>query len=653
LVSALTLSLVGGPTGQPSLDRERTSYAAAFDEAAAAGDVTAMANAALGLASLQRFGEEAGRAPAALHRAYVAAADIPSLRARLAAGLARSWVYCYDPARARPFADEAAQLAASGDDPALLADALNAQLATRWGPDDLSDRLHITARLQDVAAHVDAAQTRLDAHLWRLTTALETLDVIGVQRQLSALDMLAAETGLDVVAFFAASRRAMHAVLTGDLDRAGELLAIADAHADAGQVPDGFAIHHTLLVEIARQRDDIATIREEVPLFEGYAIERGIQSLLAEAAVLWSEAGDVDRAAELVAQIAGAGLDNVPRDVDFLLTMTQTLEAATAANLVDVCRDGVELLVPYAGRAVVNAGAVTCRGVVEDYLSRAGAAIGDPRADDWRIAAASSYRRLDAPWWLQRVTVQRQTSRAAPPRPTQLTFRPVPGRAVWSVGPVGAQKLLPDMKGLHYLRCLVQQPGVEITALELSSIVGGAAVVVEQPSVEVGGDRRAMAAYRARLREIDDELEEATSWADSARMSRLEDEREALLQEVGAATGLSGRQRTRGASAERARVAVRKAIAAALDRIEAEDAATARLLRTTVRTGTTCCYEADPLAPVTWQLDCFLSRLSGWMKIPSSLTVLRGSTRPTSRGSPSESPSWSVTAEVASFMVMS
>jgi hypothetical protein len=66
------------------------------------------------------------------------------------------------------------------------------------------------------------------------------------------------------------------------------------------------------------------------------------------------------------------------------------------------------------------------------------------------------------------------------------------------------------------------------------------------------------------------------------------------------ATGLAGRARSMGGTAERARVAVRKAIAAALDRIDAEDPATARLLRRTMHTGGVCRYEQDPDTPVDW-----------------------------------------------------
>src|SRR4051794_41960691 len=90
--------------GQPSLDAERAAYADAFLAARESGDVDAMAAAALGLSSLQRFGDPAGRAPALLHQAYVAAADSPLLRARVAAGVARSSGYGKDAKSAAPVA---------------------------------------------------------------------------------------------------------------------------------------------------------------------------------------------------------------------------------------------------------------------------------------------------------------------------------------------------------------------------------------------------------------------------------------------------------------------------------------------------------------------------------------------------------------------
>jgi hypothetical protein len=585
----------------------RAAHYGDFVVARAADNAEAMAAAALGLASLQRFGGPGGRIPALLHEAYLAA-DSAATRARLAAALARSWVYGNDAARGASFALEAVELAGEAHDPTVLADALDAQLATSWGPDDLSERLHITARLQDVAAHVDDVRTRMDAHLWRLTTALETLDVTGMHRQLAALELLADETGSPMVRYFAMTRRAMHATLIGDLGRARELADAAHALGKDTGIPDAFAVYHEQRAEVARHADDVDFLAGEAALAEDYAVSHGIESVMAEAAVLALQAGDTGRASRLVAQVAGGGFGQVPSDVDWLLTVAKTTEAAAGLGYSDIARAGMTLMAPYAGRCVLNAGAVVCVGVVEDYLWRAAVVSADPRADDWRAAADAAYRRLDAPWWLRRVSAPYDVKRGAPvaaPRQADrrtVELRRLPGQSVWSVGPAGEARLLPDMKGLQYLRALLQRPDVEITALEMSAMGAGHGTSVAEPDAGERLDRQALMAYRNRLREIDEELEEAKSWNDPARAERIETEREALLRELAGATGLGGRGRTMGGTAERARVAVRKAIAAALDRIGAEDPATARLLRRTVHTGSVCRYEPDPDTPVDWLL---------------------------------------------------
>jgi hypothetical protein len=598
---------VGAVQDDSAWEAARAAHYGDFVAARAADDVDAMAAAALGLASLQRFGGPGGRIPALLHEAYLAA-DSPATRARLAAALARSWVYGNDAARGATFAVEAVELAEQAQDPTVLADALDAQLATSWGPDDLSERLHITGRLQDVAAHVDDVRTRMDAHLWRLTTALETLDVTGMYRQLAALELLADETGLPLVRYFAMTRRAMHATLIGDLDRARELAETAYALGTDTGIPDAFAVYHEQRAEIARHADDVGFLAGEAALAEDYAVRRGIESLIAEAAVLALQAGDTERASRLVQQVAGGGFGQVPYDVDWLLTVAKTTEAAAGLGYADIAHAGMTLMAPYAGRCVLNAGAVVCAGVVEDYLWRAAVVSADPRADDWRAAAVAAYRRLDAPWWLRRVSAPYDVKRGAPvaaPRPADrrtVEMRRLPGQSVWSVGPAGEARMLPDMKGLHYLRALLQRPDAEITALEMSALVAGHGTAVTEPDAGERLDRQALTAYRNRLREIDEELDEAKSWNDPARAERIETEREALLRELAGATGLGGRARSMGGTAERARVAVRKAIAAALDRIGAQDPATARLLRRAVHTGSVCRYEQDADTPVDWLL---------------------------------------------------
>ncbi|HZX55366.1 MAG TPA: hypothetical protein VFE86_11840, partial [Ilumatobacteraceae bacterium] len=93
------------------LDATRAALVVAFEQARATGDTEAIVRAALALPSGQGFGVYPGQIPALLHEAYESVDDASS-RCRLAAALARSWVYGGDSARAARFADEALRLAA-------------------------------------------------------------------------------------------------------------------------------------------------------------------------------------------------------------------------------------------------------------------------------------------------------------------------------------------------------------------------------------------------------------------------------------------------------------------------------------------------------------------------------------------------------------
>jgi hypothetical protein len=160
-----------------------------------------------------------------------------------------------------------------------------------------------------------------------------------------------------------------------------------------------------------------------------------------------------------------------------------------------------------------------------------------------------------------------------------------------------------DVRGLHYLHLLLSRPGLDVPALALSDAVAGN-LDVRAVDGDAGPllDHQALAAYRSRLGELDDELAEARAHADLAREQRLDREREALLDQLRAATGLGGRARMAVGTHERARVAVRKAIAAAIDRITALDPSLGRLLIDTISTGATCRYDPDPDRPMRWIL---------------------------------------------------
>jgi hypothetical protein len=182
-------------------------------------------------------------------------------------------------------------------------------------------------------------------------------------------------------------------------------------------------------------------------------------------------------------------------------------------------------------------------------------------------------------------------------------LRPGEG-GIWWVGRAGTLAPIRAVKGLHYLRILRQRPGADIPAIDLSDAVAG------HPGAGVSGgdagqvlDKQALSAYRRRLAEIDADLDQAKSWADTGQAAKLAAERDALLGQLRGAIGLGGRPRVSGSASERARIAVRKAIANAIDRVIAADPSLGRLLSDTVTTGATCRHDPNPDRPVQWVLS--------------------------------------------------
>ena len=116
-------------------------------------------------------------------------------------------------------------------------------------------------------------------------------------------------------------------------------------------------------------------------------------------------------------------------------------------------------------------------------------------------------------------------------------------------------------------------------------------------------DSQALSAYRARLAELEAEIDQAHGDADLALWGRLGEERELLLAEVRRSTGLGGRARTVAHDpAERARKAVSARIRDAIRRIGDVAPQLAGHLDRSIVTGLRCSYSppgAD--AAVRWR----------------------------------------------------
>ena len=135
-----------------------------------------------------------------------------------------------------------------------------------------------------------------------------------------------------------------------------------------------------------------------------------------------------------------------------------------------------------------------------------------------------------------------------------------------------------DSKGVRLLAELLAHPGLELDALQLdrgaepapawAARTGAipAELSVDDPRAGAGPglDETAKSAYRRRLDDLREELDEAERFNDPERVARAREEMDFIARELSSAVGLGGRDRPQAAAAERARVNVTRAVKTAI-----------------------------------------------------------------------------------------
>ncbi len=197
----------------------------------------------------------------------------------------------------------------------------------------------------------------------------------------------------------------------------------------------------------------------------------------------------------------------------------------------------------------------------------------------------------------------------------------------WTVGYGGKTFRLKDTKGLGYLAHLLRHPSVEFHVLDLAGGIASqreedetiasahglprGAEDLEKTGIHIASlgdagemlDEQAKSAYRRRLSELQEELEESKELGNVERAEQTEQEIDALTSELSRAVGLGGRNRRAASASERARQSITKTIKAVLDRIAQSDATLGSILSRCIKTGTFCSYLPDPDFPIAWEFE--------------------------------------------------
>ena len=529
--------------------------------------------------------------------------------------------------RSLPVLTALAASRATGD-LAVLAEGLSLTHHALLAPEHLENRRLLADELIEVSGRIGDDLRLLFGLLWR-TVDLFLAGDASATRDLAELRTRADAVGCRSIGYIASAIDVMQLMRDGRLAEAE-----AAAHATFEQGVDvgdadatGYYGAHLLTIRWFQDRDgELTDLARDIATSSMLVVPEF--AYRAAAATIAARAGRTDQTATLLSPLRRVGLAALPRSSTWLSGIVNVVEVAAITGDTELAQQAYPLLVPFAARPVMPSLAIGCLGSVERALGLAAAtcADGDRAVEHLRRAVAANIRLgnrpmtaiaradladaladRDAPGdraeaiaafraaaaaaaeidlggraaaWTRRGDALDSAARTA------VVLRPEGGG--WTLDTGAGRVVLPDLVGFRYLHALVARPDGEVSALELCGglDVGGTGQEVVDPA--------ALRSYRDRVAALDDELVDARTAGPHRRVERLERERAALRDELSTVLARSGRARRFVDAPERARTAVRKAIARALEVIAGSDAAIADDLRATIVTGRTCAYRPDP-----------------------------------------------------------
>ncbi len=592
----------------------------------------------------------------------VIGAEDPALRVRLLSRLTIALYFLHAPERRESLSQEAVTLARRWDDPAILAEALAARYYALWGPDHVEERLAIareTVRLGEMTENKAIVRA---GHVFRVLSLLEVGEIVALDADLQIYTELTTELRQPYYLWRASSLRTMRALLAGEFTIGEQLAQETLAYGQRAQTPNALVVFAISLFTLRREQGRLLELEESFRQFvERYpaipAFRTGLAYLYSELGREpdarreferlaadgfstiprdgnWLNAyeelaqtcvflGDVGRAAQLYdALLPYAGLVVVVGFADgcqgvvsqylgqLATTMARWEEAQqhfTAALAMSV-RMGARPLVAH---------------TQYDYacmlLARHQLGDGD-HARTLLDAADTIAQTLGMTRLQENISGHRERlanmERRQPPSPS-LPVSPHVFRfdgTHWQLAFAGRTISQRDVKGLRYIAFLLQHPTQEWHVVDLLALTDAAPPAPVSATAEVNAghltvrrsgvgerpmlDAQARAAYRRRLEELREELQEAEAWNDAAQVTTARDEMEMLAGALATAYGVVQHARGHDESVEKARKAVTNRIRSALAKLQTAHPNLWQHLFPALRTGTFCSYQ--PVQPTQW-----------------------------------------------------
>ena len=157
---------------------------------------------------------------------------------------------------------------------------------------------------------------------------------------------------------------------------------------------------------------------------------------------------------------------------------------------------------------------------------------------------------------------------------------------------------LEDSVGVRYIARLLATPGDEIGCLKLVALEAGETAPPTLGSSGLATDAKSLKAYRHRVEQLGEQLDEARAKGEGDKALELQQEHDQLKAHVASVAGKGGRARKVADDGERARKAVLAAIRRPMEVLKKDHPGLWRHLFKHLKTGTFCQYSPEPA--VTW-----------------------------------------------------
>jgi len=289
---------------------------------------------------------------------------------------------------------------------ALGFEAVHAHNSSTWAPGAAAARQATAREITGLAASAAEPELAVHGHAWGITAAAELGDRDALDRELAAYTALADELRQPRYRWYARSRQAMRAIMTGDFPGGERIAADGHAIADRAGEPDAENLLVAVLFPAWIEQPGNGHARTRLNSAIDSASNDRVRDTLTCARLLWETTTGAGPA-EYQTRLRSLEIAQ-PRDMHWAFNMACLASAAARQQDKPQAARLADALEPYAATGIIWAGAAAFFGSAAHWLGALATTLGRHQlADQYLATALAFHQRLGAAPWVARANIER------------------------------------------------------------------------------------------------------------------------------------------------------------------------------------------------------------------------------------------------------